>query len=334
MMESIQWRNFKVVRGETMSKVYILHENMDWTKHLIERLEELAVPYEEWDLSEGLVNLSKVPPEGVFYNRMSASSHTRDHRFAPELTDHVLSWLEAHGRKVINGTDAIQLEVSKLKQYIALNNAGIETPKTIGAVGKTQILKAAEQLNEWPFIIKHNRAGKGLGVKLIFTMDELENYVNGSEFEDSIDGISLIQQYIQSDTGSIVRAEFIGETFFYTVEVDSNGEFELCPADNCQIPGTEQSEVKQTDPSPKFEIKDSLLTDTEIETYRQFLLQSHIQVAAIEFIRNRSGKLYTYDVNTNTNYNPDAERKAQKFAMLELASYLKETLNAINIKTI
>ncbi|WP_244244724.1 ATP-grasp domain-containing protein [Marinilactibacillus kalidii] len=305
-----------------MQKVYVLHENMDWTRHLIKRLEELAVPYQEWDLSEGFVDLAVEPPEGIFYNRMSASSHTRGNRFAPELTDQVLSWLEAHGRTVINGTDALALEVSKLKQYLALNKVGIETPKTIGAVGLDQIIKAAEKLNEWPFIIKHNRAGKGLGVKLIYTIDELKAYINGPEFEASIDGISLIQQYIQSTNGRIVRAEFIGGEFFYTVEVDSSDGFELCPADNCQLP--DESTIELNGQPAKFEIQENLLSADEIEQYRQFMQESNVQVAALEFIRDQSGKLYTYDVNTNTNYNPEAEQRANQYAMLQLATYLKE----------
>lgn len=73
---------------------------------------------------------------------MSASSHTRDHRFAAELTGQVLAWLEAHGRTVINGTGALKLEVSKVLQYLELNKSGVRTPKTIAAVGKQKILKA------------------------------------------------------------------------------------------------------------------------------------------------------------------------------------------------
>ena len=63
---------------------------------------------------------SAAPPAGIFYNRMSASSHTRDHRYAPELTGAVLAWLKRHGRIVVNGERALQLEVSKVAQYEAL----------------------------------------------------------------------------------------------------------------------------------------------------------------------------------------------------------------------
>ncbi|MEH7075290.1 ATP-grasp domain-containing protein, partial [Neobacillus drentensis] len=158
-----------------MNKVYIIHENSDWTIHLTKRLDELGVPYEEWHLDRGRLDLSKEPPEGIFYNRMSASSHTRGHRFAPEFTAQVLAWLEAHGRKVFNGTRSLQLEVSKVIQYIELNKYGIQTPRTIAAVGKEQILEAAVEFVGKPFITKHNRAGKGLGVQLFQSLEDLKN---------------------------------------------------------------------------------------------------------------------------------------------------------------
>lgn len=307
-----------------MKKVIILHENMDWTKHLIKRLEELDVPYDEWDLSDGLLDIQDLPEDGVYYNRMSASSHTRGHRYAPELTDQVLTWLEQKDARVINGTGAIELEVSKLKQYLALQADGIQTPKTIGAVGKDNIIKAAEKLNEFPFIIKHNRAGKGLGVRLLYTLDELREYVNGPQFEESIDGISLIQQYIKSQDGHIVRSEFIGGTYFYAVKVDSSEGFELCPADACQI-GPDGEVISE---ESKFKIIDRLPED-QISRYQTFLKNQNIDVAALEFIIDEKGNVYTYDVNTNTNYNEDAEKEAGQYAMLELAKYLKEELNKI-----
>lgn len=307
-----------------MSKVVIIHENMDWTKHLIKRLEELDVPYDEWDLSHGMLDIQELPEKAVYYNRMSASSHTRGNRYAPELTDQVLTWLEQKGARVINGTGAINLEVSKLKQYLALQASGIRTPKTIGAVGKDNIIEAAIKLNEFPFIIKHNRAGKGLGVRLLYSLEELKDYVNGPDFEDSIDGLSLIQQYIKSPDGHIVRSEFIGREYVYAVKVDSSDGFELCPADACQI-GPDGEVIAE---ESKFSIIDRLPED-QIKGYQTFMNAQGIDVAALEFITDEKGDVYTYDVNTNTNYNEDAEKEAGKYAMLELAKYLKSELDAL-----
>lgn len=308
----------------SQAKVYIIHENWEWTQHLTKWLEEKEIPYEDWNLTTGILNLTEAPPQGVFYNRMSASSHTRDHRYSPEFADQVLKWLEFHGRTVVNGSDAIELEVSKVKQYLALEQAGIQTPKTIAVLGRERIVEAAEQLNIFPLITKHNRAGKGLGVQLFNTIEELKFYVDGPMFEPSIDGITLLQEYIQSSDGRIHRSEFINQEFLYTVSIDSSDGFKLCPADECAI--GEQSEVLET--SEKFKIIDPLPLERQA-AYSAFLKANHVNVAAIEWVQNVENEIYVYDVNTNTNYNSTAEEAANVFAHEHLAVYLGALLNEV-----
>ena len=94
-------------------------------------MEHYEIPYELWDLSSGYLNLQEEPPKGIFYNRMSASSHTRNHRYAPEYTEQVISWLEFHNRKVINSIDAINFEVSKVKQYLKLMKLELQPQKQL-----------------------------------------------------------------------------------------------------------------------------------------------------------------------------------------------------------
>lgn len=308
-----------------MSKVYVIHENSEWTVHLTKRLEELGVPYEEWHLDQGTLDLSSEPPEGIFYSRMSASSHTRDHRYAAEFTAQVLAWLEAHGRTVLNGTNALKLEVSKVMQYLELNKYGVKTPKTIAAVGKQNIVKAAERFTGQSFITKHNRAGKGLGVQLFHSIDALKTYVEGPNFEEPVDGITLIQEYILSPESYITRCEFVGGKFVYAVKVDTSEGFELCPADVCQIGDLFCPVGEEVEEKPKFQIIEGF-EDEVLNKYQAVLAKNNIQVAGIEFIRNAEGTIFTYDINTNTNYNSDAEAKAGKYGMLELASFLKKTL--------
>jgi hypothetical protein len=48
----------------------------------------------------------------------------------------------------------------------------------------------------------------------------------------------------------------------------------------------------------------------------------HGAVAGIEFIADADGTLYTYDVNTNTNYNSAAEARAGLSGMGAIADYL------------
>jgi RimK-like ATP-grasp domain len=302
-------------------KIFVLHENDAWVEPLRDAFALRKLPFEEWFLSDGKVDLSQPPPEGVFYNRMSASSHTRAHRYAPELTGAVLAWLEMHGRRVVNNSRALQLEISKVAQYAALSKHGIRTPRTVAAVGRDNIVAAAKTM-KGPFITKHNRAGKGLGVKLFQTVDALVDHVDSAAFEDSVDGITLIQEYISSPEPYITRVEFVGGRFLYAVRVDTTLGFELCPADVCQVDDAfcPVGETAQA-PTPRFRILRDF-SHPIVERYRRFIADNGIGIAGIEFIVDASGDLYTYDVNTNTNYNSAAEDEAGVYGMRAIAAYL------------
>jgi hypothetical protein len=311
-----------------MSRIYVIHENDAWVEPLRTAFADLALPFTEWFIAEGTLDLASVPPQGVFYNRMSASSHTRDHRYAAELTGGVLAWLESHGRRVVNNGRALQLEISKMAQYGALAAHGIRVPRTIAAVGREAIVAAAQKMRG-RFITKHNRAGKGLGVRLFDSAAALARYVESGEFEDSVDGVTLIQQYIEAPEPFITRVEFVGGRFLYAVRVDTSLGFELCPADACQV-GDAFCPVgtKPADAAPRFQIIDGFRHPL-VERYQRFLAANGIGIAGIEFITDRDGEIYTYDVNTNTNYNPDAERAAGVSGMRAIASYLGSELQAL-----
>lgn len=303
-----------------MQKVYIIHENSEWVEPLRYELGKLGTPFEEWSLIEGCVPIDDNPPEGVFYNRMSASSYTRDHRFSPEYAAVVLTWLEAHGRTIVNDSRALAIEINKAAQYQVLRANGIRTPKSIIAVGQRAILEAAEQFGDSPLILKPNRGGKGDGVQLFEDRGQLRAYLDSETYSAPVDGISMVQEYVYAPDRSITRAEFIGGKFYYAVRVDTSDGFELCPADVCQVPG-ETSE-------PKFRVLDADggLGVEVINAAERTLVENGIQVAGIEFIRNEADELFAYDINTNTNYNPDAEQVAGKYGMEQLAKHLTEQL--------
>lgn len=305
-----------------MSHVHVIHENHDWTAPLYQQFEAQGVPYRDWFIHEGTLDLTEAPPEGVFYNRMSASSHTRDHRYAAEFTGAILAWLEGHGRRVVNGSGALRLEISKVAQYAALRDHGIRTPKTVAAVGRSAILEAARKF-DGPFITKHNRAGKGLGVRLFRSAAGLESHLDGDDFEPSVDGIMLLQEYIESPDQTIVRAEFVGREFLYAVRVDTSDGFELCPADACQV-GDQFCPTTEA-PRPRFEIE-SDFHHPILDRVPGLLEEHQVHVAAVEMIFDRQGEAYAYDLNTNTNYNSQAESKTRLSGMGSLARYLGDEL--------
>ncbi len=303
-----------------MKKIYVIHENNEWLIPLRKSFKKINAPFEEWHMNKESFNYKKNPPEGIFYNRMSASSHSRGHRYAPENTKNLLSWLEKKKRRIINNSRALELEISKKEQYKELEKFNLNFPTTYYAKSKKELLENSKKFNK-PFITKHNRGGKGLGVKYFKNTSELENYLNEG-FEDSIDGTTLLQEYISSDPQVITRVEFVKGKFLYAVQVDASNGFELCPADSCNI----ENEFCPTNPDGnKFMIIKNY-QNSEIKKYENLLKSNGIEIAGIEYIKGKDGTHYTYDINTNTNYNPIAEEKSDIKGMDSIANFLYNEL--------
>jgi hypothetical protein len=133
------------------------------------------------------------------------------------------------------------------------------------------------------------------------------------------DGVWLVQRYIEAPEPFITRAEFINGKFLYAVRVDTSEGFELCPADVCAIePGAVCPAVA---PGEKFRIIEGF-THPLLPRMEGFLRANGVGVGAIEFITDRAGNTFAYDVNTNTNYNGDAEARAGLSGMGAIAQFL------------
>lgn len=315
-------------------KVFVIHENAEWLPPLREAFAKLGTPYEEWFLDQLVLDLRCAPPAGVFFSRMSASNYTRGHNHATYSTDAVLRWLEWHGRRVINGSSVLRLEMSKAAQHMRLTGAGFLTPQTVVAVGRAKILEAAQRLALRPFILKPNQGGKGFGVRLFGSVSELERALDG-DLPHAIDDVWLLQEKIDTADDFITRVEFIGGRFHYAVRVFGGGSFELCPADVCEVklddfcPADANERQPLASAGPRFEI-DLGFDDPLIHRLEDFLADNAIEIAGIEFIRRRDGRPVIYDLNTNTNYNAAAEARAGvKGGMLRIAEFLTAELTEL-----
>ncbi|MEO1204649.1 MAG: hypothetical protein AAFX10_18240, partial [Pseudomonadota bacterium] len=97
--------------------------------------------------------------------------------------------------------------------------------------------------------------------------------------------------------------------------------FLLCPADECQDDGANCPTL----PMSKFRVINDF-EDPVIEDYERLLANNDVHIAGIEFIVDAEGRKYTYDINTNTNYNPAAEAAAGRSGMAAIATYLGREL--------
>jgi hypothetical protein len=302
--------------------VHVLHENPDWYPPFARAFAEAGLDAREWLLIEGTIDLDSPPPEGIYYNRLSASSHTRGHLWTKDYTRALLEWLEAHGRRVVNGRSVVEMEVSKVRQYSLLRRFGIDTPRTVAVIGKSGLLDAARAFPT-PFITKHNQGGKGLGVRRFDSFESFQGYVASGDFEEPVDGITLLQEYLQPREPIITRIETVGYDFIYAITADTGrGGFQLCPADACEL----DEFGKPKEAKSLFALRAGFhapLVDQVIDFARTYRLE----VAGFEFIETVDGRQVVYDVNTNTNYNPDVEKVAPKSGPGSVAAYLKRVLN-------
>ena len=209
--------------------------------------------------------------------------------------------------QVVNWSDTVQYEVSKLKQYLAMKDAWLLIPDTIAI----QWTNLPESVFKWPYIVKPNRWWKGTDVQKCNSREDVESALSQCK---SLDGLTLIQQYIQPPSWTITRLEFVGWKFLYVVEIIVNS-FELCPADACSI------DVCPVTSQAQFTIQSTFDTSL-IEKCELLLKTTWIDIAWIECVQWNDWKRYFYDLNTNTNYNSEAEVVSWNNAMKNIVEYL------------
>lgn len=310
----------------TLPAVHILYENPDWLPPLLEGLAaEGFDSVHPVELVEGVLDPTQPPAEGLWINRISPSSHTRGHAATIEMGREVLFWLEAHGRRVINGLDAFELEVSKLRQDLVLRRWGIRTPRTVLATGRDSLLEAARTFNG-PFITKHNQGGKGLGIRRFGAAEELAAWLEHPDFDAGPGGKVILQEYIEAPEPFITRVEIVGGRFVYAMRSDTRSGFELCPSDACQLSASAASgpEVCPADgPASKFSPSPLTATDPLVQRYLRMCEAEGLDLAGIEFIEDAEGRRYTYDINGTTNYSGVFGRQIGIDGMRVLARYLR-----------
>lgn len=285
--------------------LHILYENPAWLPPLESALVRRGVDYELHHTDGGSFDLAGEPPLGVFLNRMSPSSHTRGHqggvRFAAEYLEH----LEAHGRRVINGSRAFALELSKVRQDRALRAFGIPTPPTVAVVGRGRLRDAARTLGV-PFVTKHNQGGKGLGVRLFESLPAFDAYVESPDFVESPDQVTLLQRYVRPAQPYITRVEIVDGEFQYAIRSSTEEGFHLCPAVEC----ADDSPHCPAEGEGKFSLREDVTADDPlVRRYTELMRALCIDVAGIEFVEDVEGFRYTYDINGTTNYNADVEAR-------------------------
>ncbi len=297
--------------------IHILYENPAWIPPLHEALEREDFRVRLVHVQEGSIDPSVPPPDGIWMNRISPSSHTRGHVHTVELARQLLYRLESSGRRVINGLSAFELEMSKLRQDLVLRRYGIRTPRTVLAVGREHLLAAAGTF-DGPFITKHDQGGKGLGIRLFHSPRELAAHLDGEGFDAGPGARVILQEYIIAPEPFITRVEIVGGRFVFAMRSSTAEGFELCPSDVCNpMPQGRVGATGLFSPSP------ITADDPLVRQYIRLCGEEGIEIAGIEFVEDGRGNRYTYDINGTTNYNQAFGARIGVDGMREVARHVR-----------
>lgn len=301
-----------------MRSICILNEQAEWDRGLIAELERHGCKCTVWSLCNLNISMLRPPNQHTVYlNRYSPSSFWRGNSAAQGAAQCAVAWLEGHGCTVINGRQALELEVSKVAQALACRSVGLRFPYTEIVAGKDAVLKAAEawgrsiSRQDSPLVLKPNCGGSGNAVQHFETSAQLVADLQAGKLDGvrSPDGIMLLQQFIPSDV--VYRLEFVGGRLLYAVKIRTEqGQFNHCPCEQ------DEAQACALGRPPKFNIDCEFPScDTEsllVQALERMLRMYSIDIAGIEAIQDARQRWWIIDCNCcNTNYNIVAEQRAQ-----------------------
>src|SRR3954454_15348555 len=187
----------------------VLFEHPEWQKPLFAALNRRGVPFGRYDLKAGAFDPARPPEARLFFNQASPSAYLRGNARAVPFALALMRSLEAGGARVLNGSRAFSLELSKSAQAALMFQLGIDHPRTIAFNDPGAALEQWEA--GWPALLKPEQGGSGARMYLLHSPDEFLRLLRDREDLWLPDNLLLLQEYIATDPArGIVRMEFVG----------------------------------------------------------------------------------------------------------------------------
>lgn len=292
----------------------VLYEHPEWFTPLFAELDRRSLPYEPILAQDHQFDADvRSLPYSLVVNRVSPSAFLRGHANAILYAQQYLTYLDAIGVPVVNGSRAYALELSKANQLALLAMLGLPHPRSRIVNSINQIEPAASEL-DYPIIVKPNVGGSGALMSRFDTPSALRKVITNGEVEEvfGLDHTAIVQEYHPPRDGSIVRAEVLDDQVLYAIRIhtDPDAGFNLCPADICQLSdGTEPARVAETDLAGKQQRKIEVAKPPRwvAEAVVRLFQAGSIDIGGVEYLESeRDGQIYFYDVNALSNFVTDA----------------------------
>ncbi len=284
-------------------ELVILYEHPEWQKPLFSALERRGIPFGRFDLKHGSFDPDRVPRAPLYFNQASPSAYVRGHTRAVPLALSLMRSLELGGARVINGSRAFALELSKSAQAALLRKLGIAHPRCVAFNDADAAL--AEWGGRWPALLKPEQGGSGARMYLLNGPEELLRLLRDQPDLWLPDNLLLLQEYFPVDPSQgIVRMEFLGGELLYSMRVISHGAFNLCPSETCNPEGGGGSECVVPETAPVKPVEFHPYKDvpaTAVDAGKRIMAAGGLDVGGIEYLEAAGGRLVFYDINANSN---------------------------------
>ena len=279
----------------------VLFEHPEWQKPLFAALERRGVRYAAYDLKRAAFDPDRVPEAPLYFNQASPSAYVRGNTRAVPLVMALMRSLEVKGARVLNGSRAFALEVSKSAQAALMRSLDIRHPRTLAF---NDVDRALEQWDQWPALLKPEQGGSGARMYLLNSGDELARLLRERPDLWLPDNLLLLQEYFQVDPArGIVRMEFLGGELLYAMRVVSHGAFNLCPSEACNPEGGVGGECA-VEAKPAKPVEFSPYRDVPAEAVaagKKLMAAGGLDVGGIEYLEAGDGGYVFYDINANSN---------------------------------
>jgi len=280
----------------------VLYEHPEWQKPLFAALERRGIRYAAVDLKRAAFADADEPLAPLYFNQASPSGYVRGNTRAVPYALAYMRALQIRGVRVLNGADAFALEISKTAQAALLRNLGVPAPR-VWTFNHLEALRARAHEIAFPVLLKPEQGGSGARILLVESFQQLESFLNQHPDHWLPDNLLLLQEYLDTDPAKgIVRMEFLGGELLYAMRVISHGRFNLCPSPVCNSE-TASCEAENTAPPAEFSpYKD--VPAQAVAWGKRIVAAGKLDVAGIEYLETRDGRLVFYDVNANSNLRP------------------------------
>ena len=283
------------------SPIGVLDEHPDWLNPLYSVFDKREIPFQKIDISTFSYNPESKDCLPFYINRLSPSALNRDHESAFAFTFDFITHLESLGARVINGSHTVLIETSKAKQASILSDLNISQPKTIVLNNINQIEKYICDF-QFPILIKPNCGGSGAGIQKFKSPNELKFALEKEKIDIPVNQLFILQEFIKPRDKYIVRMETINGKLAYAMKVFTDGSFNLCPSDGCDMdrskPSTDELGYcpSTSDTDVRFELYRNPPSDV-ISAVEKIVAYAGIECGGIEYVVGEDNQWYIYDNN-------------------------------------